>query len=176
MNSGDEGFLINATTFERLYKSCWKKLFGICYHQIRNEDIAKEIVQDIFRSLWERRESLQIRGSAEQYLIRAAKLEIMDYFRTMASREVHLTCIFSDYCDSDTCTEQDIHARDLKKHVELLVDSLPCQCREVYRRSRELGMSNKEIASSLLISVKAVEYHMTKALSFLKRNLQEYKP
>lgn len=168
------GVAIDERSFEMLYRKYWKKLFGICFNQTNDEQIAQEMVQDIYRSLWERRNTLEITTSIENYLVRAAKLEVMEYFRTKVNREQHLECLLSDYCESDYCTEHEVSTNDLKNHVDFLVDRLPCRCREVYKRSREQGMNNKEIASSLLISVKAVEYHLTKALSFLRQNLKEY--
>jgi len=55
-----------------------------------------------------------------------------------------------------------------------LVNQLPCRCREVYRLSQEQGKNNKEIAAVLLISEKTVEYHLYKAISFLRTNLQQF--
>ncbi|MEM0941318.1 MAG: sigma factor-like helix-turn-helix DNA-binding protein [Bacteroidota bacterium] len=51
------------------------------------------------------------------------------------------------------------------------MDTLPCQCKKVFKLSREKGLWNKEIASTLLISEKTVEYHMKKALTFMKSHL-----
>ena len=53
------------------------------------------------------------------------------------------------------------------------MNELPRQCRRVFKMSREEGYSNKEIASQLLISERAVEFHITKALAFFRKNLTE---
>ena len=64
---------------------------------------------------------------------------------------------------------------NLKEQVNVLVDTLPCQCKRVYKMSREQGLNNKEIASALLITERAVEYHIAKALQMLRANLTPYR-
>jgi len=169
-----ESDLKTPEAFEKIYRTHWKKMFGICYYQVKDEELAKEMVQDIFKSLWERRDQLNVTGPLENYLVRAAKLEAMAYYRTKAIHGQHQKCIMEDTCQSEYCTDNQVAFDELNNRVEVLVDRLPCQCREVFKLSREKGLKNKEIASALLISEKAVEYHMTKALKFLQKNLQEY--
>jgi len=132
------------------------------------------MVQDIFKSLWERREKLELENVGN-YLIRAAKFKTFEYIRNKVSQQKHL-CIKHQECSyASNCTEERVHYNNLREKVNVLVDTLPCQCRRVYKMSREEGLSNKEIASALLISERAVEYHITKALSVLRLNLSGYK-
>jgi hypothetical protein len=58
--------------------------------------------------------------------------------------------------------------------LDQAVDSLPKQCKNVYKLSRDEGLTNKEIATNLLISERAVEYHISKALSVIKIRLKKY--
>lgn len=164
---------IDRATFEVVYQLYWEKVYTILYNQLREAEPAREIVQDIFKSLWERRETL-IMENAEHYLIRAAKLKAFEYIRNKVSREKHIHMKMSS-CDSSTnCTEEHILFNSLKGKVNDIVDTLPCQCRRVYRMSMEEGMANKEIAQALLITERAVAYHMAKATSTLRLELAEY--
>jgi RNA polymerase sigma-70 factor (ECF subfamily) len=165
---------IDKKFFEETYRTYWRKLFGICLHHTQDEILSEEIVQEIFRSLWERRETFEITGPIENYLVRAAKMEIMDYFRTASRRQKIRQTVLSDFTESDHSTEQHIYANALENRINELVDRLPLQCREVYTQSRITGLSNQQIASTLSISVKTVEYHMTRALTFLRSNLSGY--
>lgn len=161
--------------FEQTYRDCWKSVFGIIFHYTQDEEIAEEISQDLFASLWERRKKIVIRTTVEQYLNRAAKLEAFDYLRTSSSRREHINCALQNLCDSRNCTEEQVLFNELNGNLNSLLDELPCRCREVYGLSQEQGMNNKAIASRLMISEKTVEYHLYKALSFLRINLQEYR-
>ncbi len=69
--------------------------------------------------------------------------------------------------------ENHIFSQELQKKVIDLIDELPPQCRNVFKMSREKGYTNKEIATELQISVRAVEFHITKALAFLRQHLED---
>jgi len=164
--------IFNEAGFEQAYNLYAAKVYAVCRGQIRSKEVAEGIVQDIFRSLWERKNSIELKEPLEHYLLRAAKLKVIDYFRKKQSDKKHLDCAFQEYCFADNCTEDAIAFNELHQQIAQLVDMMPCHCREVYNLSREEGLSNKEIAEKLNISTKTVEYHKSKALSFLKRRLK----
>lgn len=157
--------------FKKAFDLYAPKVYAICRGQIQRKEVAEEIVQDIFRSLWERRDSLVLKEPLEHYLFRAAKLKVIDYYRQKQRNEKHIHCALEDYCFSHNCTEEAVAFNELQQQIAELVDMLPCHCRQVYQLSREEGLSHKEIATVLNISVKTVEYHLKKAITFLKGHL-----
>ncbi|MDN5217309.1 RNA polymerase sigma-70 factor [Fulvivirgaceae bacterium BMA12] len=160
--------------FEKVYRLYVKKLCRIAYNQIQDECIVEGIVQNVFISLWERRASLSIKGPIENYLVRAVKLAALDHIRTQINHRKHLELSLANHCGKENCTEEKLNFNELTEQVNHLVDQLPCQCREVYRLSREKGKTISQIASTLLIAEKTVEAHLTKALKFLRLHLVEY--
>ena len=164
---------IDKHSFEKAYELYWDKVLAVCYNNIREIEPAKGMVQDIFRSLWERRTELEIEN-IEHYLIRSAKFKAFEFIRNKTSRQKHNEFQMMDCSTASNCTEEQILFNDLKEKVDNLVDTLPCQCKRVFKMSREQGMSNKEIASLLTISERAVEYHITKATSKLKLGLTNF--
>lgn len=158
--------------FETLYNLYWEKVFAICYTNTHNVDLSKEITQDIFKSIWERRDSLKIKKSFEHYLVRSARLKVFEHYRNQSIRKEHLDNASQNFCSSTNCTEEDVAYSLLLEELNLLVDKLPCQCRNVFKMSRRQGMTNKQIAVELQISEHAVEHHMRKALRFLKERLK----
>ncbi|MEN7549178.1 RNA polymerase sigma-70 factor [Rapidithrix thailandica] len=161
-------------TFEKVYTLYWKKVYGVCYAHTKNTEAAQEMVQDIFCSLWERRNSLEISGPIEHYLVRAAKLKVIDFYRQKSQKEELLGHNLTELCDHQLCIENEVYYNDASRQVNELVDRLPCQCKKVYKLSREKGMNTREISSALLISEKTVKNHLTKALNFLRENLSVY--
>ncbi|WP_316759018.1 sigma-70 family RNA polymerase sigma factor [Pedobacter aquatilis] len=169
----DKITIINKAMFERTYELYWEKLYAVCFNTIREVEPAKEMVQDIFKSLWERRAELEIQ-KIEHYLVRSAKFKAFEYIRNQVSRQKHSELAMLDCLTAHNCTEEKVLFNNLKQQVNLLVDELPCQCKRVYKLSREEGMPNKDIATLLSISERAVEYHITKAMGKLKSGLANY--
>ena len=159
---------ITRQSFEQLFERYWKRLYAFAVKMTADEEDAKEIVQEIFKSLWERRDSLHIQD-VERYLLRSVKLKTMEYIRNKSTKQRHHDIILSttkiDYED------QQVQVKELNNKVNSLVESLPKQCKNVFKMSREEGLTKKEISRLLLISERAVEYHISKALSTLKIGL-----
>jgi RNA polymerase sigma-70 factor (ECF subfamily) len=162
--------------FERIYRAHAKTMFNIVYNKLGDKETSKEIVQDIFKSLWERRDEIVLASPLQHYLFRAAKLKVLDHFRKKAVRENRLAEIANEWELAIRDFEAVLRYKDLQGEIECLVARLPPQCRAVYGFSREEGFSNKEIAFHLSISEKTVEAHLAKALRFLKENLKGFQP
>ncbi|WKN30302.1 RNA polymerase sigma-70 factor [Porifericola rhodea] len=160
--------------FSEIYQQYFRKVFGICFYYTQDEECAQELSQEIFHSLWERRNSIDLQKGLEPYLSKAAKYKVIDHMRKKARQNQHAAGIFPEGCTHENCTENQVLYAHLNEKVGQLVDSMPCKCQQVYTLSREKGLSIKEIASSLLISEKTVKNHMNRALSFLRQHLQEY--
>lgn len=166
--------MINEKIFTDIYEMYWEKVYHVCYANLEDSELAREMVQDIFKSLWERRDSLEITTSVERYLVRAAKLKVFEYIRNHRIRSTHLKSIAYNQASEVNSTENEILHNCLSKKVSVLVGNLPSEGRQIFTMSRDMGLSNKEIASTLSVSERKVEYQLMKALRFLKSNLQEY--
>jgi len=164
-------FIIDRKSFEQIYLRHWEGMFAFCLSNIHDEEHSKEIVQDVFKSLWERKEELRLR-EVERYLIRSVKLKTFEYIRNKVSRQQHLNNI-SNITESQY-SDNTLIAEELADKISYLVTTLPNQCRKVFQMSREQGLTNKQIAEKLVISERAVEYHISRALKTLKTELIEY--
>lgn len=167
-------FLINETSFVLLYNDNWERIYALFFKGTGDHEQAKELSQNIFKSIWERRDSIVITGHPEYYLLGAAKLQLINHYRNAKIRENHQQAFYADYCDLDNCTEHQVLYNDLDKELRLVVDRLPCQCKTVYQLSFNQHLSNKEVAEKLQISLKTVEYHLSNARKLLKRSLQGF--
>ncbi|MEM6831029.1 MAG: sigma-70 family RNA polymerase sigma factor [Bacteroidota bacterium] len=160
--------------FERVYNMCFDKMFEIGFYQTNDEDKTREIIQEFFTLVWEKREEYGQKEKVEFYLIRIFKYRIIDFLRSEATRQKHEDGAAKEYCELRNCVEEEVLYHELSNNVNQLIDQLSCQCKKVFLMSHEKGMSNKEIASSLLISERAVAYHLAKARSTLKENLPSH--
>lgn len=167
-------FRIDEDSFKEIYNLYWEKVFSVCYTNLGEPEVAKGMVQEIFKSLWERKAELEINQSVEKYLLRSAKFKVFEHFRNKKIREQHHENMIAGQATSFNYTENEVMAGSLRERIASLVETLPAQCRKVFKMSREQGLSNKEIATDLLISERAVEYHISRAVTSLKSHLSEY--
>ncbi|MBD1426046.1 RNA polymerase sigma-70 factor [Sphingobacterium arenae] len=161
---------IDKKQFEVLFHLYWKRMFSFAVKAVMEEEDAEEIVQDVFKSLWERRKELELQD-AERYLLRAVKLRTLEHLRNRGNRLKHHQVILQN--KTPYYEEDNFHYKELYNQLNTVVDSLPNQCKNVFKMSREEGLTNKEIANNLLITERAVEYHISKALSVIKLKLSK---
>ncbi|WP_157830253.1 RNA polymerase sigma-70 factor [Siphonobacter sp. SORGH_AS_0500] len=160
--------------FEQIYNRYWKKMYDLARYYTQNSDQAEEIVQDIFKSLWERKDTLIINGPLEHYLFRCVKLKIAEHYRQEALRQKHQNQLLQTLPAEDMTTENQVLSNELSRRLEELTVQLPHQSRRVFELSRNQGLSNRQIAAELSLSEKTIENYLTRALHFLRKQLADY--
>lgn len=163
---------LDASSFEELYKEYAPKIYRIAYSQVKDQDIAGNIIHNVFLSIWERRDTLII-DKPEHFLTHAAKLQIIKYFRDAAKQRQHLQSSLIGYTEADYSTQHEIYYNDLSDQIQTLINKLPPQCRRVYMMRDQQGLDNAQIAFHLGISLSAVKQHIGNALAFLRANLND---
>ena len=170
LKTSPHSLLIDKEQFEALFQLYWKRMYLFAVKTVQNEEDAKEIVQEIFKSLWERKEELAL-ADAERYLLRSVKFKSLDSLRNRGNKIKHHELILRT--KTPYYEDNNFQYKELESQLNHVVESLPNQCKNVYRMSREEGLTNKEIANNLLITERAVEYHISKALSVIKLKLSK---
>jgi RNA polymerase sigma-70 factor (family 1) len=160
--------------FREIYTRYWKKLYSESYKRLKNKGLAEEVVQELFTALWHKRAIIKVTSSLSGYLFSSATNLIIDHYRKEAVRTRYKEAFKLAYSEADNSTEDTIMLRDLTSTIDAEVSQLPNKCRSVYELSRIEHKTNKEIATSLGISEKTVETHLTKALKKLRVSLYQY--
>jgi len=157
--------------FEEIYNRYWLKLYAAAYKRIKDRETAKEIVQDLFTSFWINRTQLKIRSSLQGYLFSSVKYSVLNYRRAENVRASYSEILLLANNDACNTTEEHLVYKELKESIETGINKLPPKCRSVFELSRNQYKSNKEIAKIMDISEKTVENHITKALRYLRVNV-----
>jgi RNA polymerase sigma-70 factor (ECF subfamily) len=162
-------------TFERVYKYFLKPLHVYAINMLKDEDVAKGMVQNIFLKLWERRSTLSFSGSLQAYLYAAVYHECLNYLRHEKVKVNHQDHIVYSIKDNTESSDR-MELTDLKEKLAEALNGLPEKCRTVFQLSRFEELKYQEIADHLGISIKTVEAQMGKALKILRYKLLEYLP
>ncbi len=162
-----------AILYERYYLSLYKKAYLRIPHQARVE----EIIQDVFVNLWQKAESLDTEGNIRAYLYATLRNKILHELRTESNRIFYMKKLkeLGLEREKDKPTLQKIYAKETEATIQEIIMTLPPQCRKAFKLSRFEGLSYKEIAEQMQISVNTVEKHIGKALRVLRANIRPFK-
>jgi RNA polymerase sigma-70 factor (ECF subfamily) len=164
------------TAYEMIFKSYYQPLCNYAYSYLQDHDEAEEVVQSTFLSIWEKKDSLEIRSSLKSYLyamVRNASLNMIKHQKIKqryAGEELELGK------DSEESVSNQVASLELEKRIEVALSYLPEQCRLIFKLSRFEELKYAEIADQLNISVKTVENQMGKALRIMREQLKDYLP
>ncbi|MGC6432382.1 MAG: RNA polymerase sigma factor [Jejuia sp.] len=160
----------NQKAFRKLFDMYWDSMFLQAMHIVADENVAKDIIQDIWIKLWQKRTSTKIENF-DAYVSRAVKNSCYKYFRDNKFTKVQLDIIndLSLTVKSEVNKKHDLDATlSLVKHK---LNNLPRRCVQVFELSRFKEYSNEEIASELGISKKTVENQISLAIRSLKQTV-----
>mgnify|MGYP001795280805 CR=1 FL=1 len=159
----------DARALDQVFNRYWETLFRLAENVLLDENASKDIVQEIFINLWERRHQVTI-DNLRAYLTQAVKYQVATYLRRGKFTDRHQEQLASLAFANQT--EEIVHFNELEKNILDLLTNLPERCREVFYLSRFQGLNNREIAEQLNISIRTVETQISKALKFLRIKLK----
>ena len=158
--------------FEEIYNRYWLELYRSAYKRIRERESSQEIVQNFFTTLWLNRNQLKIHSSLQGYMFTSIKYLVLNYKRAEAVKNTYNeSMLVIQHNAYENSTENYINYKELKETVDAFVNQLPIKCRSVFELSRNHHKTNREIAQQLQISEKTVENHLTKAIRYLRTNI-----
>lgn len=150
------------------------QLFKVAFRLTKQQDIAEEITQDVFLSLWVSRRHLAKVTDPVAYLYRILLNKTAGYLKKEANQRRIVEAARLQYKTSDmNITEQTVDSNESLRLIERALDQLPPQQKNVYRLSQQQGLSNDEIASQLHISPHTVRSHLAKATAFIRNFLRD---
>ncbi len=161
--------------FAEIYNRYWDLLIDSAYKRLKSRELSEEIVQDVFVSLFIRRQKVQPKSTLESYLRTAVRNQV---FRAYYARESHVM-VLNDLIASNqiipALPDELLEAKQLQQKIYLATDKLPEKCREVFVLSRFEHLSHQDIADRLQISVSTVKKHITKAMGILRTELGSHR-
>ncbi|MBE5319806.1 sigma-70 family RNA polymerase sigma factor [Pedobacter sp. MR2016-19] len=167
----------NHLAYTAIIDRYWEELYRHIWSKIKNQDDAKDIVQDIFLGLWKNRKSITIEtgDSLAPYLFRSAKYAVINHFSrpriTIADEQALSKAL---QAPSTVKTDDTLLMGELQGLVEDEVNLLPARLQVPYRLSREHDLPVREIAKKLSLSEQTVKNNISTALGIIRFKLGKY--
>jgi RNA polymerase sigma-70 factor (family 1) len=157
--------------FELLFSRNKDKVYGYALKILQFEPSAEEIVQEVFVKLWIKRESLTQIDNFGGYLRTIVKNETLNALKRIALQHKYYNLIQKDKTEVDTSTELSIEYHETKRLLEMAIEKLPKQQKQVYNLCHVDGFKQKEVAELLDISPLTVKAHLRQAIKSIKTHL-----
>lgn len=168
--------------FTRFFQENQAKFISFAYSYVRDKATAEDILMESMVSLWENREKWEKNSNLHALLLTIIKNRSLNYLEheqvrlraeeainTHKQRELDLRISTLEACNPDS-----IFDTEIQRIVYKTLEQLPEQSRHIFILSRFHNTPNKKIAEQLGLSVKSVEFHITKSLKLLRLELKDY--
>ena len=151
--------------FEGLFRYSFRPLCLYALHYLGEVELAEDLVQECFVSLWEKLEQGTEVSNRRSYLYMTVRNRCLDHLR----RKGIPTESLKPYDTYGIIDDDDAQERSQREaRLWTAIDSLPPKCREVFILSKRDGLKYEEIAQELGLSVNTVRNQISKALEVLK--------
>lgn len=173
--SGDE------SSFEIVYRYYYPRLNYFAGQYLLDSEASKNIVQDVFTELWDKKHTLRKDTNLNAWLFTVTKNKSLKIISQLKSKNNYDNYIRSRQLDVNFKSLSDFDTsnfvfEELQTQIQVALDKLSPSCRKVFEMSRFEDKKNREIAEELNLSIKTIESQISKALRSLKADLKDYLP
>lgn len=156
-----------------VFNDSFTYLVRVALGYVKDQQQAKDMVQDVFLDFWNRRDSISITHSIRAYLRKAVVFRCLATIRKW-KKESSSENLEQQVKRHAPSVEQWYNHKELNDILMIAMDKMPERCRAVFQASRKEGLSHKEIQEKLDISGKTIENQMTKALKIVRLVLKDH--
>ncbi|MBZ4190167.1 RNA polymerase sigma-70 factor [Niabella beijingensis] len=166
--------------FDELLRFYFPGLLSFANTIVKDKWVSEEIVEDVFVKLWKTRNMLPAIKNLSNYLYIAVKYAGINYLQsrdfTMIQRKEVLDNLGDDYFFSLKTPETRLISAENLAAIAAVINTLPAQCRLIFRLVKEEGLKYNEVAQLLNLSPRTVGTQMTRAVSRIAETLAELFP
>ena len=163
----------NERAFTAIYERYHKLLYVLAYKYLKDNDTAKDAVQQIFLKLWESRSLFSIHINLRNYLYTMLKNHLLNEIRN------NYTALEKNYEPAQETIEYEneilskLEEKEMTEQLYRAIDSLPEQKKAVCLYKLKDSLSNQEIAEKMQISIPTVKTHYSQAIKLLREHFDK---
>lgn len=154
--------------FEIIYRHYYSILYLHALSKIKNRELAKDIVHDLFTYIWQCRATLDIQSNLTGYLYRSVRNRVLDTLAKEKSNSKYLDSLLEVMTQQTEFADASLREKMLHEQVEAVLNKLTPRVREVFELSRKEYLTYKQIADKLNISEQTVRGYAKEALKQLR--------
>ena len=166
----------DTASFEMLFKTHYDPLCRFALSYLQDPDDAEETVQAVFIGFWEKRQTIQVDTSLKAYLYRSVRNACLNEIKRVKVRKLHADSMMVEGEPQSQPSDHLAIRQELEEKIQEALQTLPEQCRLIFKMSRFEELKYQEIADQLNLSIKTVENQMGKALKIMRTQLKDYLP
>lgn len=156
--------------YTEIYERYFDPLYIHAVRKLGNVDDAKDLVQELFTTLWHKHFELE-HASLAAYLFTSVRNRVLDIYSRQQVASKYIAS-FQDYLSTThDSAEHLVREKQLTALIEKEIQALPTKMREIFELSRKANLSHREIAEQLQISEQTVAKQVTNALKILRVKL-----
>jgi RNA polymerase sigma-70 factor (family 1) len=158
----------NGKAFAEIYNRYWELLYRHARKMTKDDCMAKDVVQDVFISLWDKASEMEFEFSVNGYLYATVRNRILNLYQKQKVRAEYINSLKRFIETSENQTDYLVRTKLLEEKIEAEIFLLPKKMREIFQLSRKSNMTYKEIADNLDLSDKTVKKQISNALKILR--------
>ncbi|MDD4514202.1 RNA polymerase sigma-70 factor [Massilibacteroides sp.] len=174
----------NISKIDQIYSEYKERYIRFALSYVRDKDTAEDMVMEAILYYWENRASLTDVKNIPLYILTVIKNKCLNYLQRLRSWNDLSDKILTDQewdlkmriSSLSSCDPAMLFCDEVQVLLRKAIGELPEKTRAIFLLSREDEKSYKEIAEITGLSVKSVEFHISKALTHLRQRLKDYLP
>ncbi len=160
------------TSYRHLFRIMYPPLKAFAFSILKSKEQAEEVASDVMITLWRDKHKLLEINNIMVYGYVIAKNRSLNLLKARNGREISIDEIEIDIVFNAPNPEQILITDELRKNLQQAMQCLPPKCKMVYRLVKEDGLSYKEVAEILSISVKTVDAHLVTAVKKISESIK----
>jgi len=160
--------------YKELFLRYYAQLVVFARKVVNDDDLARELVQDVIVVFYEKRKEIKIHSSLKAHLYQSVRNRCLNQIKHSQIRRDHHANIYQTKKNDEAYVEDKLQETELEQRILAVIQTLPAQCKRIFEMSRFDGTTNQEIADKLDLSKRTVETQISKALKVLRVQLAGY--
>jgi RNA polymerase sigma-70 factor (family 1) len=157
--------------FAEIYERYKGPLYIHAFHRLRDREEARDLIQQLFATLWDNRKTLELTSQLSGYLYTAVRNRVFKFIAHQHIESAYISSIERSVNEGDCITDHLVREKELLRIIDEEIAALPAKMREVFELSRKGQLPHKEIARQLDLSEKTVRNQINNALKILRVKL-----